>query len=225
MPDEELLSRRLKQVKAHVRAPRLGKRGKLFTLRHWPEARKLRELILKTTQPSPTDPPEGIGVDPMTLLAVALSPPDGWLQYFDATVDCKMLERRNPATYCNYYQREIDPNVDCASHARLVIEHYAATHPETEQAEVPAEATGEPLPSMPTIKIPIFFGIAHLLLALGIWFGFIQLWIHFLQPLFAFEASLSVGWAISFILLGVVIALRKRMYEWKEKLWLKIHGF
>ena len=43
LPSEELLNKRLKLVRVHVMAPRLGKTGKLFTLRYWPEARKLRE--------------------------------------------------------------------------------------------------------------------------------------------------------------------------------------
>ncbi len=43
LPNDELLNKRLKQVRVHVKAPRLGKTGKLFTLRHHPEARKLRE--------------------------------------------------------------------------------------------------------------------------------------------------------------------------------------
>ncbi len=43
LPSEELLHKRLRQVRVHVKAPRLGKTGKLFTLRHWPESRRLRE--------------------------------------------------------------------------------------------------------------------------------------------------------------------------------------
>jgi hypothetical protein len=42
LPEEEQLTQRLQQVRAQVRAPRLGKKGRLFMLRHWPEARKLR---------------------------------------------------------------------------------------------------------------------------------------------------------------------------------------
>lgn len=43
LPDEELLAKRLKQVKVLTKAPRLGKKGRIFTLRYWPEARKLKE--------------------------------------------------------------------------------------------------------------------------------------------------------------------------------------
>lgn len=43
LPDSEQLQQRLRQVRAQVRTPRLGKKGRLFMLRHWPEARKLRE--------------------------------------------------------------------------------------------------------------------------------------------------------------------------------------
>ena len=43
LPDKELLRERLKLVRAHCAASRLGKTGRLFTLRHWPEARKLKE--------------------------------------------------------------------------------------------------------------------------------------------------------------------------------------
>ncbi len=43
LPSTELLNKRLKLVRVHVMAPKLGKAGKIFTLRHWPEARKLKE--------------------------------------------------------------------------------------------------------------------------------------------------------------------------------------
>jgi len=43
LPEAEVLSKRLKQVRVQVKAPRLGKTGRLFTLRHWPEAKKLQE--------------------------------------------------------------------------------------------------------------------------------------------------------------------------------------
>lgn len=169
-------------------------------------------------------------VDPMELLAVTLSPPDGWLQHFSTKVECKMLEVRNPGAYCNFYEKVIDPSVDCAADARLVIEHYVATHPETEKAEVPAEATVEPLPPMPTIKIPMWFTMAHLLLAVGIWFGVIEVWILLIMPALnvtgsVFEGLYSIGWVVSFVLLGVTLALRKRIYEWSVKAWLRLHGF
>lgn len=43
LPDSEQLEQRLRQVRAQVRSTRLGKHGRLFMLRHWPEARKLRD--------------------------------------------------------------------------------------------------------------------------------------------------------------------------------------
>jgi len=43
LPDDVLLTKRLKQVRVQVKAPRLGKTGRLFTLRYWPESRRLRE--------------------------------------------------------------------------------------------------------------------------------------------------------------------------------------
>ena len=43
LPEADVLRRRLGQIRAHVKGSRLGKTGRLFTLRHWPEARKLKE--------------------------------------------------------------------------------------------------------------------------------------------------------------------------------------
>ena len=43
LPDGEQLSKRLRQVRVNVKTPRLGKKGRLFALRHWSESRKLRE--------------------------------------------------------------------------------------------------------------------------------------------------------------------------------------
>jgi hypothetical protein len=43
LPADELIQQRLKKVKIHIKAPRLGAHGRLFTLRYWPEAKRLRE--------------------------------------------------------------------------------------------------------------------------------------------------------------------------------------
>ncbi len=43
LPEADVLARRLGQIRAHVKGSRLGKTGRLFTLRHWPEARKLQK--------------------------------------------------------------------------------------------------------------------------------------------------------------------------------------
>jgi hypothetical protein len=43
LPDADKIAERLRRIRVTVKAPRLGKKGRLFLLRHWSEARKLRE--------------------------------------------------------------------------------------------------------------------------------------------------------------------------------------
>ena len=43
LPDADKITERLRRIRVTVKAPRLGKKGRLFLLRHWPESRKLRE--------------------------------------------------------------------------------------------------------------------------------------------------------------------------------------
>lgn len=50
LPTDELLELRMKKVKIHLKAPRLGAHGRLFTLRHWPEARRLKVQGYKYTE-------------------------------------------------------------------------------------------------------------------------------------------------------------------------------